>query len=156
MNGSRTHSTTSDSPIIPTGSRSMWVRTCSPRWRAARRPRSAPNGSQRAAKPTVISPIGTFHKNEARQPQSGPSQSISRPVMDGAIATDADTTTPNSANARARRRPEKYCRIMPLTCGDDTPAPTPWSSRMPLSSAGVWASEQPSEPSVNSATPITK
>jgi len=104
----------------------------------------------------VRTPIGTFHRNDARQPALGPSELINSPVSSGAIATEADTTRPNSENAQALCWPLKYWTIIPLTCGVEMPAPTPWTIRIAFIHIGSWTVAQISDATVNSATPARK
>ncbi len=108
------------------------------------------SGTARAPTSTRAA-TGTLTRNAHRQP--GPS--TSQPPTNGPIAPNTPLNPDHAPTARERSSCRKLaCRIAKLP-GVSSAAPTPWSTRAPMSTSTLGAAPHNSEAAANHTVPIT-
>ena len=118
------------------------------------RPRSAaPCGSIRTPVTSRATPIGTLTRNTARQPLPNRLAVTSRPPAIWPATAPPAMTAAYSRIAPARDVPVKVRWMRLSTCGIMAAAPAPWMKRRATSMPVEVARPQPSEATVNRASP---
>jgi len=117
--------------------------------------RSATGNNRQPRNATTI-PTGTLTRKDHRQPHSAPPRATSPPPSTGPDTRATLTPAMTAPNGSPRSRAEYSRCIVPKTCANASPTPTPCTSRAPISHAPCEAKAATPLATTNAVTPVTK